>query len=113
MFATSPATSKPRSPLAYVAGMEVDKPMHSIESPTTTQPTEALPAEGELTSLLGDPPTLVEHRAAAPHTCRAHGSRRPGDCFGAQEPSATTGASVPDLSASSAISQCLRYTVGM
>jgi hypothetical protein len=46
--------------------MEVDKPMHSTEIPTTTQPTEDAPAEGELAEILGAPSTLTEPDAAAP-----------------------------------------------
>jgi hypothetical protein len=66
MFVTLLATSKRLSRPAYVAGMEVDKPMHSIEIPTTTQPTEDASAEGELTEFLGDPGALAQPDAAAP-----------------------------------------------
>jgi hypothetical protein len=47
-------------------GIEVDKPMQSIESPTTTQPTEDATAEGALTELLGPP-----QRARRARCCRA------------------------------------------
>jgi hypothetical protein len=66
MFVTSFATSKGLSPPAYIAGMEVDKPMHSIEIPTTTQPTEDALAEGELAGFLGAPSALAGPDAAAP-----------------------------------------------
>jgi hypothetical protein len=66
MFVTSLATSKRLSRPAYVAGMEVDKPMHSTEIPTTTQPTEDAPAEGELAEILGAPDALAPPDAAAP-----------------------------------------------
>lgn len=49
MFVTSLATSKRLSWPAYVAGVEIDKPMNSIDSSMTTQPTK-------LTSIAGGGP---------------------------------------------------------
>jgi hypothetical protein len=66
MFATWLATSKPSHRPAYVAAMEIDKPMNSIDSSTTTQPTEDTAVEAELTELLGDPHALTVPDAAAP-----------------------------------------------
>lgn len=71
MFVTSLATSKRLSRLAYVAGMEIDQPMHSIESPTTTQPAEDASAEGELAEILGAPDVLAETDAPAPNDRKA------------------------------------------
>lgn len=65
MFVTSLATSKRLSRPAYVAGMKIDKPMHSIEIPTTTQPTEDALAEGELAQILGAFHTFTAPGAAA------------------------------------------------
>ena len=66
MFVTSLATSKRLSRLAYVAGMEIDKPMNSIDSSTTPQSTEDAAVEAELTELLDDPGALAARDAAAP-----------------------------------------------
>jgi hypothetical protein len=63
MFATWLATSKPSHRPAYVAAMEIDKPMNSIDSSTTTQPTKNT---AELTELLGEPHALTAPDAAAP-----------------------------------------------
>ncbi|HEX8107269.1 MAG TPA: hypothetical protein VF516_06040 [Kofleriaceae bacterium] len=52
--------------------MEVDKPMHSTEMPTTTQPIEDAPAEGELAELLGAPSALAETDVSAPDDREAH-----------------------------------------
>jgi hypothetical protein len=53
-------------PSAYVAAVEIDKPMNSIDSSTTTQPTEGSAMEAELTELLRDPHVLTAPDAAAP-----------------------------------------------
>lgn len=66
MFVTSLATSKCRSRPAYVAAMEIDKPMNSIDSSTTTQPTKNTVVQAELTELLGEPHALTAPDAAAP-----------------------------------------------
>jgi hypothetical protein len=46
--------------------MEVDKPMNSIDSSTTTQPTEGATVEADLTELLGAPGAFAAPDAAAP-----------------------------------------------
>jgi len=46
--------------------MEIDKPMNSIDSSTTTQPTEDTAVEAELTELLGDLHPLTTPDVAAP-----------------------------------------------
>ncbi|HEX3476540.1 MAG TPA: hypothetical protein VHT91_16055 [Kofleriaceae bacterium] len=52
--------------------MEIDKPMNSIESSTTTQPTEDMAVQAELTELLGDPHALTTPDAATPDDPEAH-----------------------------------------
>lgn len=45
--------------------MEIDKPMNSSDSSTTTQPTEDAAVEAELTELLDAPSALAAPDAAA------------------------------------------------
>jgi hypothetical protein len=45
--------------------MEIDKPMDSIDSSTTTQPTEDTAVEAELTELIGDHHALTAPDAHA------------------------------------------------